>query len=226
MSVFAGGAGLVLVILAAVPAFPAEPSPVVVEDWSRQQPGKTGIPDGWKGQYWGSPKYDLIVVTEESSKILRLRSQNDSSTINKEVEIDVKQLPILQWRWKVVTLPRGGDSRRKEMDDQAAQVYVTFPRFPSAVRSRIIGYLWDTTAPVGTIVKSQKGSAVTYVVVRSGEADVGRWVTETRNVYDDYKRIYGEEPGEEVRVVSVAIDSDDTRSSAESYIGDILFRKP
>ena len=39
-------------------------------------------------------------------------------------------------------------------------------------------------------------------------------------------RIYGEEPPETVKVVSVAIDSNDTRSSAESYIGPIYFRKP
>jgi hypothetical protein len=75
-------------------------------------------------------------------------------------------------------------------------------------------------------VKSPSRSAVTYVVLRSGEADLGRWHTETRNVYDDYKRIYGEEPAEALRAVSVAIDSNDTRSSAESYIGEILFRKP
>jgi Protein of unknown function (DUF3047) len=72
------------------------------------------------------------------------------STISKEVRVDVKQFPILVWRWKVVTLPRGGNSRR-ETDDQAAQVYATFPRFPTAFRSRIIGYVWDTTAPAGTI---------------------------------------------------------------------------
>jgi hypothetical protein len=125
-----------------------------------------------------------------------------------------------------VTLPAGGDCRRKATDDQAAQIYVVFPRVPTAVRSRIIGYVWDTTAPAGTIVQSPSSGLVTYVVVRSGAAELGRWVTETRNVYDDFKRIYGAAPTEPVGAVSVAIDSNDTRSSAESYIGTILFRKP
>jgi hypothetical protein len=35
-----------------------------------------------------------------------------------------------------------------------------------------------------------------------------------------------EEPGEEVGAVSISIDSNDTRSSAESYFGELLFRKP
>jgi len=219
-------AGIILTVLATAPTFPAEPAPLLVEDWSRQQEGKTGIPDGWKGHTWGNPKYEFTVVVEGSQKVLRLRSQNDNSTISKEVRVDVKRFPILVWRWKVVTLPKGGGSRRKETDDQAAQVYATFPRFPTAFRSRIIGYVWDTTAPAGTIVKSASSSAVTYVVLRSGEADLGRWHTEMRNVYEDYKRIYGEEPAEELRVVSVAIDSNDTRSSAESFMGEILFREP
>jgi len=125
----------------------------------------------------------------------------------------------------VTELPKEGDFRQGGTDDQAAQLYVTFPRFPSAVRSRIIGYVWDTTAPEGTIAPSEKSSLVTYVVVRTGTKDLNRWVTETRNVYEDYKRIYREEPGE-LGGVSVAIDSNDTRSSAESYVGAILFRRP
>ena len=218
--------GLVLAICVAAVAVAAEPPTFVVEDWSRQALGRPGIPEGWSGQSWGDPQYDLIVVTDGSDRVLHLRSRADNSTISKEIKVDVKELPLLVWRWKAVTLPAGGDCRRKKADDQAVQIYVAFPRFPTAVRSRIIGYVWDTTAPVGTIVKSESSGLVTYVVVRSGATELGRWLTETRNVYDDFKRIYGEAPTESVGAVSVAIDSNDTRSSAESYIGTILFRKP
>lgn len=199
---------------------------IVVEDWSKQPPGKRGVPEGWQGQNWGSPKHDFTVAAESPDRILHMRSDNDSSTITKEMKIDVKQYPILQWRWKVVVLPKGGDARRKETDDEAAQLYVTFPRFPSAVRSRVIGYIWDAAAPVGAVFPSQKVSTVTFVVVHSGDADLGKWVTETRNVYADYKRIYGEEPGEAVGAVSISINSQNTSSRAEAYFAEILFRKP
>jgi Protein of unknown function (DUF3047) len=198
----------------------------VVEDWSRIEVGTRGVPPGWQKQNWGSPKYDFTVLSENPGRVLRVRSDDDSSTISKELSVDVKQFPVLQWRWKVVVLPKGGDARRKETDDEAAQLYVTFPRFPSAVRSRIIAYIWDAKAPAGAIFPSQKVGTVTFVVVRSGDADLGRWLTETRNVYDDYKRIYGEEPGETVGAVSISINSQNTHSSAESFFGEILFRKP
>jgi hypothetical protein len=208
------------------PLSAADAPTVLVEDWSKQPDGKTGIPDGWKGQTWGSPKYEFRIATQGGRKALHLKSQNDSSTISKEIKVDVKSHPVLQWSWQAVTLPKGGDARKSATDDQAAQLYVTFPRFPSQVRSRIISYLWDTSAPAGSVFKSEKTGLVTYVVVRSGPVDLGKWVTESRNVLEDYKKIYGEDPGEEVGAISISIDSNDTRSSAESYFGEILFRKP
>ena len=218
--------GFASMILTAAIAVSAGSPAIVVEDWSTQPSGGAGIPDGWTGQSWGNPRYDFTVVTDGSERVLHLKSRGDNSTISKEIKIDVRELPLLVWRWKAVALPAGGDCRKRATDDQAAQVYVAFPRFPTAARSRIIGYVWDTTAPAGTIVKSESSSLVTYVVVRSGTAELGRWLTETRNVYDDFRRIYGEAPTEPVGAVSVAIDSNDTRSCAESYVGAISFRKP
>ena len=220
------GSLVAVLLLAVVSAVAAQGSPVLVEDWSKTAVGHKGVPGGWRTQSWGSPKYEFEIVSDNPSRVLHLVSNGDSSTITKDVKVDCKDSPILQWRWKVVELPKGGDARKKTTDDQAAQVYVTFPRFPNAVRSRVIGYIWDSTAPAGTTVKSQKTGLVTYIVMRSGDAELGKWITETRNVCEDYKKIYGEEPEEKIEVVSVGIDSDDTRSRAEAYIGEILFRKP
>ena len=219
------GSILAVLLLAAASAASAQGSQVVVEDWSKTPVGQKGVPNGWRTQSWGNPKYEFEVVGESPTRVLHLVSNGDSSTINKDIKIDCKDHPVLQWRWKLVELPKGGDARKKATDDQALQLYVTFPRFPNAVRSRVVGYIWDTTAPAGTIVKSQKTALVTYVVMRSGDADIGKWVTETRNVCQDYKKIYGEEPEEKVEALSIGIDSDDTRSRAEGYVAEILFRK-
>ncbi len=214
-----------LLLCAATAAWGADQ--VVVEDWSQAAAGAKGIPPGWKGQNWGSPKYDFTVVQDDGRKVLHLKSQNEGSTVSRDIKgtVDLKQTPILEWSWKAVVLPKGGDSRKKSTDDQAGQVFVAWPRFPEAVRSRIIGYVWDTTAPVGTIVKSEKTGTVTYVVLRSGSAELGKWITERRNVAEDFRKIYGEDP-ENPGAVSISIDSNDTNSVAESFLGPILFKKP
>ncbi|HSE94538.1 MAG TPA: DUF3047 domain-containing protein [Methylomirabilota bacterium] len=215
-----GGVGLGAGLRAARAA-----DPFPVENWSEIAAGTKGVPPGWQKQSWGKPNYDFTIVEDGGRKVLRLRSDGDSSNVSKEIKDKVKlrDTPILEWSWKVVALPKGADLRRKETDDQAAQIYVTWPRFPEAVRSRIIGYVWDTTAPAGLTVLSQKTSTVTYVVVRSGAAELGRWLTERRNVLEDFKRIYGEEP-EDPSVVSVGVDSDDVKGTAESFFGPIFFR--
>jgi hypothetical protein len=120
-------------------------------------------------------------------------------------------------------LPNGGDIRRRETTDMAAQVYVVWPRFPRLLRSRIIGYVWDTTAPMATIARSQKTATVTFVVMRSGPEDLGKWITERRNVAEDYAKIFGEAP-EDPGAITISIDSNDTQSMAEFSLGSIAFR--
>jgi hypothetical protein len=201
---------------------------VVIENWKDYPLGSRGIPPGWKEQSWGRPNYELFSIADDGGvRALHLRSRGDSSTIAREITgvVNLKVTPILEWSWKVVVLPTGGDGRRAATDDQAGQLYVIWRRFPEMLRSRIIGYIWDTTAPAGEVVKSQKTGTVTYVILRSGSADLGRWIAERRNVVDDFKRIYGETP-DNPNAIAVAIDSDDTRSQAESYLGPIAFRSP
>jgi Protein of unknown function (DUF3047) len=200
---------------------------VVVEDWRSHPPGTRGIPGNWKGQSWGQPTYDLEIVPDNGQPVLRLRSKDGNSTISRDfrVKVDLAETPILEWSWKVITIPTGGNGCQKSTDDQAAQVYVAWLRSPESVRSRIIGYVWDSTAPAGTICKSQKTSIVTYVVVRSGSDELGKWITERRNVVEDFRRIYGEAP-DNPSALSLSIDSDDTRSSAESFIGPLVFTRP
>ena len=217
-----------LVVAALLVAGPAGGAPrVVVEDWSGHAAGARGVPREWTGQNWGDPRFDFTVVVNDRRKVLHLKSRDDGSTISKDIrrKVDLRATPILEWRWKVVRLPRGGNSCHAASDDQAAQIYVLWPRFPEPVRSRILGYVWDSTAPVGTVCKSEKTNTVTYIVARSGSAGLGTWITERRNVHLDFKRVYGEAP-DAPAAVSVSIDTNDTHSVAEAFIGPIVFRAP
>ena len=210
----------------AAPALGASPAErrVPVEDWSGSAPGARGIPAGWEPYETpgGRPAYDFAMIDDEGQRALLLRSQGDHSTIAKQLRIDLERLPILEWSWKVVRLPTGGDVRRRETSDVAVDVLVIWPRFPAILRSRLIGYAWDASAPVGTVVKNPKTSMVTFVVMRSGPARLGQWITERRNVAEDYRRIYGERP-ENPGVLALSIDTNDTHSYAESAVGAIAF---
>jgi len=201
---------------------------VVIEDWTSDAVGRHGIPSGWVGETFGRrAEYDFVNEEHMGRRFLHLRSRNEHSTIVRDIagQVNLAETPILEWTWRATILPTGGDLRRKETTDLAAQIYVVWPRVPAWLRSRIIGYVWDTTTPVGTIAKSQKTGTVTFIVLRSGSAELGQWLTEQRNVAADYQTVFGEPP-EDPRAITISIDSNDTHSMAESFIGPILFQAP
>jgi len=221
-----GRAVIGVFVLLAVAGVATAADQVVIENWKAYPLGTTGLPGDWKPQNWGTPHYEnLKIVEDEGRRALYMKSANDSSTINKEIKgkVRLKDTPMLEWQWKSSVLPKGGNSCKKATDDQAGQIFVVWPRFPEQVRSRIIGYVWDTTQPVGTICKSEKTGTVTYVVVRSGSGDLNKWVAETRNVVEDFKKIYGEAP-EDPAILSLSIDSNDTGTTSEAMIGAVRFK--
>jgi len=199
----------------------------LVEDWSRHEPGSHGTPSGWRTYETpgGHPKYDFTVVDDGGRRALRLRSADEHSTIAKEAGVDLRVTPVLEWAWKVVTLPAGADLRKKSTSDATGYMLVVWPRFPAMLRSRVIAYVWDPFLPPGTRQPSAKTGTVTYVVVRSGTAGLGEWSTEARNVRDDYRAIYKSEP-EAPDAIALSIDTNDTRAPAEALFGAIRFRGP
>lgn len=196
---------------------------VPIENVSRTGEQKSSLA-GWKVKEWDG-KADVEVVDTDIGKAIHLRSNSTSTALYREMAIDVKRYPMLSWKWKVTRLPKGADVRGKATDDQAAQLYVIFPyKWPAALNSRLIGYIWDTTAPKDAVVTSAKNSNIRYIVLRSGAAGTGKWQEEQRNVYEDYKKLFGDEPPE-ATALSVMIDSNDTRSNAESFVGDIYLSR-
>src|SRR5688572_22603900 len=123
---------VVMLLVAAATAVAADQ--VIVEDWT-DKIGATGVPHGWQRQNWGSPKYDFKIEEHEGRAALHMKSESDGSTISREIKgkIDLKATPLLEWAWKAVVLPKAGNSCKKATDDQAAQVFVVWPRFPEAV---------------------------------------------------------------------------------------------
>jgi len=201
-------------------------SGLVIEDWSRTPTATKGVPSGWREQRKDPPERDMTVVAEGDRNVLHLVSTNNSWSITKDMKsgVDVNQTPILEWSWKVIALPNRADSRQDATSDYAAGLCVGWLRFPQAVRSRIICYLWDTVAPVGTIVTSKLNSTITFIVVRSGTADLGKWVNEGRDIQEDFRRVYGVSP-DAVGLIAITISSELTRSTAEAWWGAIAFHR-
>lgn len=179
-----------------------------------------GVPHDWQLKE-KSGRADFALIQSEGLHTLQLRSANSSFSFQRRVQVNLKQYPLLCWKWKATRLPQGGDFRRSRTDDQAAQLFVAFSK------TRAIVYLWDTTAPQGLMQNAPAPPFMTIkaVVVRSGPAELGKWLSENRNIYEDYKTFYGDT--DQPPVVSgmrLQINTQHTRTSAECAFADVMFR--
>jgi hypothetical protein len=203
-----------------------------VEIWAAERvqvlgfaPGKNGVPDGWE-LFVNVGEADLALVQDGEGRALRLRTGASSFSLQRKVAIDLTQTPFVVWQWKVTELPKRGDFRHRATDDQAAQLYVVFSW--EVFRKEAIAYIWDSTAPEGTMAQIPSPALYPFlnlyvVVVRSGEEEKGRWITETRNVAEDYRKLFGAAP-EKIQGVMIQINSQHTESNAEVYWKSVGFK--
>ena len=84
-------------------------------------------------------------------------------------------------------------------------------------------YIWSSGAPVGTIAPNNYTDKIQMIVVDSGSDRIGEWHEFRRNVLEDYRLAFGEEPWDIV-AVGVMTDADKTRQKARAQYGDITFR--
>ncbi|HZF06293.1 MAG TPA: DUF3047 domain-containing protein, partial [Patescibacteria group bacterium] len=121
-------------------------APRVVEDWS-DAPGAGRLPVTWSF-YGREPrmKFPPAIVVSDGRRALWLKTEHYSVRLARAIDLDVQHAPTLTWEWKAVTLPEQGDVRG-EVSDQVARIVLFFP---PRYRPRMLGYVWDTRAPVGT----------------------------------------------------------------------------
>lgn len=209
---------IVLILVAGFAA--AATAQVNVADFSAGTDDQ-GAPQGWQlTKRTGHADFSLVDIG--GVRALKLRSDSASFSFQREVKADLTQFPILSWKWKVTKLPERGDFRKTATDDQAAQLFVSFGR------ARTIVYIWDSNAPEGMMADAPAPPfmAIKAVVVRSHGAQLGKWLTETRNVFEDYQHFFGQGSNPPpVSGVRIQINSQHTKSTAESYFAEVAFKK-
>jgi len=200
-----------------ISCFQARTSPLAFIVLNTANWGAGRLPSDWQIKMnHGKPD---ISICRETESCLHLKSVRSSFALEHTADVDPAEMPWLTWHWKVTQLPDGGDFRRASTDDQAAQILVAF------ADKKILTYIWDTSAPKGTMQSASNIPLVHIfaVVCRSGGAEVNKWITESRNVAADYERAYGR-PAPRVKGLRLQINSQHTGTTAESYFGEVAFR--
>jgi hypothetical protein len=200
----------------------------------------------WRG--WGlrsgkrPTRYRL--VDEGGDVALEADADRAGTGLYRRIRVDPRRQPLLEWRWRAERLIPGADLAKGPREDAVARLVVSFHGDPARLdfqeRSLLrlakvfageplpyamLIYVWSNDLPVGAVLPSPQIDRIRIVVVESGEAGLGRWRSYRRNVLEDYRRAFGEDPGDIV-AVGVLTDTDNTQQRARTLYGDITLRAP
>jgi Protein of unknown function (DUF3047) len=215
-----------------------------VSRFSSGEPGET-LPPGWRawtvGKYKKATEYTL--VKEDGRTVIRASANASASGLSQDVRVDTREFPLLRWRWKVPELIAGADNTRQHSEDSPVRMIVTFQgdysrwsfedRLFATQMKLLTGYdmpyatlmyIWENRAPVSTVIANQHTTRVKMIVAESGHDRLGEWREVVRDVHEDYKRAFGEEPPL-TRSVGIMTDTDNTGEKVYAYYGDISFQR-
>ncbi|MBN2123521.1 MAG: DUF3047 domain-containing protein [Deltaproteobacteria bacterium] len=240
------------VLIGGLTAFFAGLSLAAAQSPSRLEVGRFSVekalnllPAHWEPFYFKNIKRhtDYRLVEEDGQVAVRATAAASASGLTRKITIDPKEYPIIQWRWKVKNILKRADIRRKEGDDYPARIYIVFEYvsgrlgFSEKVKYGLarmlygeypplatLNYVWASNAPVGLVAPNPYTERAMMIVVESGEKSLNAWISEERNLYEDYRKAFEDEPPM-ISGVAIMTDTDNTGESATAFYGDILFRK-
>ena len=239
-ALLAGAVAAFSLFVAAQPHMESAPIPA---PFSSMKPGG-GLPRGWEPVKLSERKRPTAysLVEDGDSAVLHAEATGAASGLAQFFRFDIRVAPIVEWRWKVSAMVEGSNNRIAAKEDSPARLVFAFDgdksSLPLLERSifylteklsgrqlpyALLQYIWAREIPVGTILEHPYTRRVRMLVVASGPARVGHWHSFSRNLLEDFRHAFHEEPGL-LTGVGVLTDTDNTGGSVEAWYGDIQFR--
>jgi hypothetical protein len=164
-----------------------------------------GVSNRWQQVKFGTPT-DYRVVQDGTNFFLQAIADKSCSAFSVKLNIKPPEKLILRWRWKIDYAPTNGSERVTKRFDHAARVFVAFDTFIGPPRS--LDYIWANEETVGTILPHPLSGRTQLLVVESGNARAGEWISEERDVTADWKSCFGQKAMPKIIGIGVLTDGD------------------
>ncbi len=167
-----------------------------------------------------------LVADRSRGTVIEATAQASFAAMTRELEIDPLLYPVVVWNWKVSAAIESANLKIKEKDDAPARLLISFGRdYNKGGRPEgTLCYVWSAKEVEGSFIINPYNKDVMAIVVASGLADVGVWQQYRRNIVDDYRRAFGDEPGK-IRTISIISDTDNTGDQLTAWYGGIGFKR-
>ena len=205
----------------ALGAQPGPPQPLNVT-FKANEIGK--FPSAWKTMNGNGAAKIYSVQAEGDHIFLHADASAAGVQIGTECSWPLKDLPVLQWQWRAVLFPNGTNEHEKSRNDSVLAIYVVFGHLPFI---NTIKYIWSDTIPAGTTFTSPTSSNTKIIVIRNGRTQTNTWVAERRDVYSDFRQLFGEKEKDPIVTgIVILTDSDNTGTHAIGDYGAIQILGP
>jgi hypothetical protein len=186
-------------------------------EWTFDTDRVGGLPSGWQARGGDPVGIYRIEVDADGNRYLAARSRGSDVQLGIAFTAKPTEFPIMSWRWRVWELPGKADERALKTMDSAAAVYAAFG---SRLFPRVLKYVWSTSAPAGASFRHPSSDRMVIIVVASGENELGRWHAVSRNIVDDYRSVFGTNPGNLI-TLGIKTDSDSTGTLSRADYDDL-----
>lgn len=163
------------------------------------------------------------IDTKEHESFVLATSKGTASALYYKIRLDMDKRPLISWKWNAKEFPaKDGleDLRNAKQDDFAARVYVIFPAL-FFTKSKALEYIWVEKIKEETVSPSPYSKNLKLIVIETGKKENEEWVYEERDIYNDYKKAFGEKPRYDIGAIAFMTDADSTGSTAEAFYDEI-----
>jgi len=202
------------------------------------EPAPDSLPGDWQPVALpGKLRTHYSTARKDGRAAMAARSERSASMLRKRVSIAPDRLGAVSFSWWVDNLIADASVADIDREDAPARVMFGFDGDTGKLSHRArmmfdlaevltgerppyatLMYVWDATAPVGTVIVNPRSDRIRKIVVDSGPLNLKRWRDHRRDLRADFKLAFGEDPGT-LQSIAVMTDSDNTRSSALSWYG-------
>lgn len=148
-----------------------------------QSPRK--LPPGWHNFFMLGG--DAVIFNDIGNGAIAVEPLKNAGILQRPVDLALKPGTKLSWDWIVEELP----SRLPE-DQLTSHDYMSIAaEFDDG---QDLTYFWSCSLPVGKAFRCpipRWTPLESHMAVRSGTADLGKWVSDERDIYEDYKQHIG-----------------------------------
>lgn len=201
---------------------------------------KTGpLPHGWQSWTVNRSKVPTRYTLTEMDQRPVLHAMAESSASGLYVPLVGRDPGMLRWTWKTRDIIGNADNAEGHREDAPLRLFVAFDGDKSTLPLKdqlmfemarlttgrdmpyaTLMYIWGGKRAEGTVLRNPHTDRVRMIVVDTGTKYTNQWRCHERDLRADYRKAFGSDPGQ-LLAVGIMTDTDNTKSRAEAWYGDI-----